>query len=217
MRRNAGTFLAGKITADPRLASARTYTLAQIGSPLSLPLPVASSQTWYVPTQTTTLHVTAKASVPVMFDYQPASNDPDLASTSSGDDAAATLQAGFVTPGAWNAYPSQIAAGGYPAKGGTAGTVTMAVSAVTQAFDRTVTSAPGDFWLGALVTPAPWHPFVIVPGQTRTIEVTIRPSGRPGTVVRGYLYLDDYMDAGMVEAGSEITAIPYAYTIGRRA
>jgi hypothetical protein len=29
--------------------------------------------------------------------------------------------------------------------------------------------------------------------------------------------LDDYMDAGMVEAGSEVTAIPYAYTIGRSA
>jgi hypothetical protein len=32
--------------------------------------------------------------------------------------------------------------------------------------------------------------------------------------VRGHLYLDDYRDAGMAEAGSEITAIPYADTIG---
>jgi hypothetical protein len=199
---------------DPRLTSSRTYTLAGIGSPLKLPLMIASSQTWYVPTQTTTLHVTAKASVPVMFDYQPASDDPDLESTSSGDDAAATLEAPFITPGAWNAYPSEIAAGGYPAKGGKAGTVTMTITAVTQAFDPTIKSGPGDFWLGALTSPPPWHPFVIAAGQTRAIDVTIKPSGKAGTVVRGYLYIDDYMNAGQVESGSEITAIPYAYTIG---
>ena len=38
----------------------------------------------------------------------------------------------------WYAYPSEIAADGYP------------VTAVAQAFDTTITSAPGDFWLTAL-------------------------------------------------------------------
>jgi hypothetical protein len=198
---------------DPRLSSTRTYTLAGI-SPLRLPLPEAASDQWTVPTQTTTLRVTAKASLPVMFDYEPAAGDPDLVSTSSGDDAVGTLSASFITTGIWYAYPSEIAADGYPAKGGKAGTVSMTVTAVTQAFDTTITSGPGDAWLGALNPSVSSNPFVITPGQTRTIDVTIKPSGKAGTVVRGDLYVDDSTDAGAVQSGSEIAEIPYTYKIG---
>ncbi len=46
--------------------------------------------------------------------------------------------------------------------------------------------------------------------------MTIRPTGRPGTVVRGYLYVDDSVPGvppyGQA-TGNELVAIPYAYTI----
>jgi hypothetical protein len=198
---------------DPRLTASRTYTLFDI-SPLRLPLPDGSDNNWLVPTQTTTLRVTAKASLPVMFDYQPTMSDPDLVSTSSGDDAEGTLSASFITPGAWSGNPSEIVTGGYPAAGGKAGTVSMAVTAVTQAFDTTITSAPGDYWLGALYPSVTSQPFVINPGQTRTIDVTIKPKGKAGTVVRGYLYVDDSTNPGAIQSGCEIAAIPYTYKIG---
>jgi hypothetical protein len=81
-----------------------------------------------------------------------------------------------------------------------------------------MTSAPGDLWI-ASINPAAltnFAPVVIYPGQTGTIYVTITPSGMPGTVVKGTLYLDDYVSGvppyGQV-SGDELAAFPYAYTI----
>jgi hypothetical protein len=198
---------------DPRLTSTRTYTLSGI-SPLRLPLPPDSFNNWLVPAQTTILHVTARASVPVMFDYQAGAGDPDLVSASSGDDAAGTLRASFITPGSWDAYPSEIATDGYPATGAKRARVSMAVTAVARKFDRTITSGPGDFWLGALDPAVTSRPFVIKPGRTRTIRVTIKPSGRAGSVVRGDLYVDASAFTGPVNSGSQVAEIPYAYKIG---
>jgi hypothetical protein len=200
---------------DPRLSSTGTYSLAGLSAPMRLPLGEDSNEQWTVPTQATTMHVTAKASLPVTFTYGPAAGDPNLVATSSGDDAASTFSASQITPGLWNGYPSEIPGmDGYPATGGKAGTVTMAVTVGAQAFNTTITSAPGDFWQTAINTSARWEPFVITPGQTRTIDVTIRPSGKAGTVVRGDLYVDDYMSVVNAQSGSEITEIPYAYKIG---
>jgi Subtilase family len=200
---------------DPRLDGTTTYALPGIFTVLRLPLPIVASQEWTVPAQTTSLRVTAKGSVPVMFDYQPAADNPDLVSTSSGDTAVGALKASPITPGQWNAYPSEIAADGYPAKGAKAGTVAMAITAVTQTFNRAITSGVGDCWLNAISSSATTCGyFVIRPGQTRVIDVTIRPSGRAGTVVRGDLYVDDAIATAVVESGSEIAALPYAYTIG---
>lgn len=198
---------------DPRRSTASTYALADI-SPLTLPLAASASDEWTVPPQTTVLRVTARATVPVMFDYGPMEADPELAATSAGRTAAGTISASFLTPGSWNAYPAEIARGGFPAGGGKAGTVSMTVTAVTQAFDTTISSAIGDYWLSALDPSVTSQPFVIGPGQTRTIEVTVKPAGKTGTVVRGELYLDDDAQAGVVASGSEVAAIPYAYTIG---
>jgi hypothetical protein len=161
--------------------------------------------------------VTAKASLPVTFTYMPATGDPELVATSSGDRAASTFSASPITPGMWSGYPSEIpAADGYPAKGGKAGTVTMTITAVTQKFDTTITSGPGDFWLTYVRQSARWEPFVVNPGRTRTIDVTIRPSGKAGTVIRGDLYVDEYTSAGtqVTSGGSEVAELPYAYKIG---
>ena len=59
--------------------------------------------------------------------------------------------------------------------------------------------------------PRPTGPITLNPGQTGTITVTITPSGAPGTVVNGTLYIDDF-DFFTVD-GDELVALPYTYTI----
>ena len=59
--------------------------------------------------------------------------------------------------------------------------------------------------------PPPTGPITLNPGQTGTITVTITPSGASGTVVRGTLYIDNF--DFFTEAGDELAALPYAYTI----
>ncbi len=43
--------------------------------------------------------------------------------------------------------------------------------------------------------------------------MTITPEDTPGTVVSGTRYIDDFVSATQ-DSGSEVVAIPYAYTIG---
>ena len=119
----------------------------------------------------------------------------------------------MVTSGAWDAVPAEC--GPYPA-GALAGTVSMSMSATAKAFDPAITAASGDFWQQAVSPSASFSPLVLNPGQTGTINVTITPAGPAGTVVSGDLYVDDF--AGDIppygqEAGDELAAIPYTYTI----
>jgi len=120
-----------------------------------------------------------------------------------------------VTPGLWYAVPSE--AGPHPAGGAPAATATLTMSAATQAFDSSVSSPPGDFWqLGtaAFAASAGYNLFTVTPGQARTIPVTITPSGPAGTVVRGTLYVDDFVDSMQFLSGGQLMALPYAYMIG---
>jgi hypothetical protein len=59
--------------------------------------------------------------------------------------------------------------------------------------------------------------FVVNPGQTRTITVTITPAGPAGNTVSGNLYVDDLAPSippyGQV-GGSEVAVLPYHYRIG---
>jgi hypothetical protein len=91
------------------------------------------------------------------------------------------------------------------------------LNAVTKAFDPAVTSAPGDFWQLAVNPSAVFAPVTINPGQTVTINVTITPSANSGSVVSGYLYVDDVAGPlapyGQI-SGDELAAIPYEYTVG---
>jgi hypothetical protein len=94
----------------------------------------------------------------------------------------------------------------------------MSLTATTREFDPAVTAATGDLWLAA-VNPSSgdsFSPVIIRPGQTVTIPVTITPSGAPGTVVSGDLYVDDAVGDlppyGQV-SGDELAALPYKYTI----
>ena len=108
----------------------------------------------------------------------------------------------YWTTGEHRAYPQEVApAGGFPVKGGMAGTVSMTATVVAQTFNTSITSGPGDFWISTLNN--------LTPGT-----FIIKPSGKAGTVVRGELYVDNWVEAGFVYSGSEITEIPYTDKIG---
>src|SRR5262249_31222844 len=66
---------------DPRLAKTTTLDLdSEFGQTFLLPVEGVEPE-WLVPTQTSSVRVTAKATLPIEFDYGPIQGDPDLLST----------------------------------------------------------------------------------------------------------------------------------------
>ena len=63
--------------------------------------------------------------------------------------------------------------------------------------------------MASLAKSASYNLFTVNPGQTRTLTLTIRPSGKAGTVVRGVLYVDDFVDSLQFLSGTQLVAIPY--------
>ena len=71
---------------------------------------------------------------------------------------------------------------------------------------------------------APFTPYVVNPGQSVSIPVTITPAGKSGSAVTGTLYVaDSSFTSGTVTyngypgtfaEGSDVAAFPYSYTIG---
>ena len=207
---------------DPRLARYVTYRL-QPQAPVTVQLPLtaqASPPEWIVPAVTRGVWVTATSAspaVPVMFDSGPYPGDPDRAS-GTGNPASAAYPAGRqvteVTPGLWYAVPSEV--GPYPAASAPATAVTVAMSAVTEQFDTAAAPATGDFWrfgVAPLAASASYRLFVINPGQTRSIALTIRPTARRHRVVRGLLYIDAFAESLRFISGSELVRLHYAYRV----
>jgi hypothetical protein len=207
---------------DGRLQQSENVSLAPLDetSGLTLPLVVNLPQ-WIVPSETSSVSVAATSSLPTMFDFGPDSGDPDLASSASGSgplctttpSAAYTPSGGAVATGVWFAGPDEC--GPYPAPA-PAGTVSVAMTAQTKAFDPALTSSTGDFWQAAVNPETTYELLVVQPGQTATINVTITPAGTSGTVVKGTLYVDTLQgDIPPYEqtSGNELAALPYEYTI----
>ena len=119
-----------------------------------------------------------------------------------------------MTAGLWEAGPTEC---GPYSQAAPAGTATISMSAVTKAFDTSVSTPQGDLWQLSTNPSAAFSPITIDPGQSATINVTITPTGAAGSVVSGHLYVDDTASAvpayGQL-AGDELSAIPYEYTIG---
>jgi hypothetical protein len=205
---------------DPRLTSLEPYLLQPQDQVTGLTLPIPSTVNppdWIVPTMTHSVSASASSLVPIMFDFSPSPGDPDEAS-SSGLTASASFPSGSaltpVTQGLWFTVPSEV--GPYQAGGATAATVTTSMSALTQQFDTSATPATGDFWrfaVAPLAASASYNLFVVNPGQTRTINLTVKPSATSGTVVSGILYIDDFVDSLQFLSGSQLEALPYAYTV----
>ncbi|HEY2577774.1 MAG TPA: S8 family serine peptidase [Streptosporangiaceae bacterium] len=200
---------------DPRLNSYTTLALAPFSqaSGLSLPLTVGSPQ-WFMPTQATAVSVAATASLPVEFDYGANQGDPDLVSSIGTNPTGHYVSpVGNLNNGFWFATPSEI--GPYPS-GAPAGTVSMSMSATAKAFDPAVTSGTGDLELASVNPATTFSPIVINPGQSAVVNVTITPSGASGSVVKGTLYVDDFMTnvPPYGQQGSdELTGLQYTYSI----
>jgi hypothetical protein len=209
---------------DPRLVTMQSYALQpqSKAADVKLPLTAASDPPeWIVPTMTQSVAASATSAspaAPVMFDFGPFPGDPDEAS-STGTTASAFYPLGKavtpVTQGLWFTMPSQV--GPFPAGGSKGTTVTTSMSVTTQAFDTHMASNTGDFWkfgISTLASAAKYNLFVVKPGQTRSITLTVKPEGAPGTVVKGMLYIDDFVDSLQFLSGSQLVALPYQYTIG---
>jgi hypothetical protein len=207
---------------DPRLNATASVALAPLDEATGVTLPLTGEPPFYlVPTQTSSVSVTATASLPIMFDYNADSGDPDLASAASGAGALCTTTpsssytpaGGSVTAGGWFVTPDECGPYAAPAPAGTASVV---MTAETKMFDPAVTSDVGDFWQASVNPAASVGLLVIQPGHTATIEVTITPAGPSGTVVSGQLYVDELVADVPPYAqlsGDELAALPYTYTI----
>jgi hypothetical protein len=206
---------------DPRLTTLRSYSLQPQDRVAGVKVPTSATVNppeWIVPTMTHSVSASASSSVPVMFDFGPFPGDPDEASSLGSVASASYPLARAVTPvtqGLWFAMPSQV--GPYAADGTASTTVTSSMTAVTQEFDTSASPANGDFWrfaVSSLAGQASYNLFIVNPGQTRTIDLTVKPSAPPGTVIRGMLYIDDFVDSLQFLSGSQLVALPYAYTVG---
>jgi hypothetical protein len=202
---------------DPRLARTTTFDLdSDTGQTFLLPL--TDGPQWLVPTHVSSARITARATLPLVFDWGPAQGDPDLfagslAAPQKRVAASFTPSGGQLQPGLWIASPDEL--GPFP-KGAAAGRVTLEMAVRTRAFDSAMTPGTGDLWRLARNVDAPIIPQNIAVGATRTITVTLRPNAPAGTVVRGDLYIDDYLSAvppSGAASGNELIAIPYSYTV----
>jgi hypothetical protein len=206
---------------DPRLNTYTSLTLAPLtGSTFTLP--ITGEPEWIVPTETSGITVTQKSTVPAMFDFGPWVSDPDLWSTGTTPGSLCSTtevgnlypSGGVIAAGGWYAGPSEC--GPYPAAA-PSGTATVTATITTKAFDPAVTSTTGDDWSAAYTGQIATGAYVIAPGASATLPVTITPSAPAGTVVSGTLYVDDLLAAIPPYSqftGDEVAALPYEYTVG---
>jgi hypothetical protein len=205
---------------DARLNRKTTINLANLNPPPSsagYPMPlVGNPPQWLVPTQTSSVKITAAGSLPIMFDYGPGNGDPDLVGVSAKNNTASgsyTPTGGTVQQGVWLAVPSELGPYSGPAP---AGLVNVNAAVTTKAFDTSITSPGGDLWQLAVDANAPFEAFVVPPGTTVTVSLTLVPAGASGTKISGTLYLDALENGVPPYAeptGDEVAAIPYSYTI----
>jgi Peptidase inhibitor I9 len=207
---------------DGRLNQSTTYNLpSQTSSTVEVPI-TGTPPEYFVPSHTTSVTATASASKPIYFDYWAYFGDPDLFSSVTGDNASGTLNSRSVTNGLWIVSPFQQGPDGKKALPPVETATSM--TATTQAFDPGVSSPTGDLWEQSLNPATVINPYVVDPGQTVSIPVTITPNGSAGSTVSGKIFLDDVsLAAGDVTwaleslapapEASDVAAFSYKYTI----
>ncbi|HXB48086.1 MAG TPA: S8 family serine peptidase [Streptosporangiaceae bacterium] len=206
---------------DARLNNQVTTPLAaQSTSTLTLPNLNGTVPTYLVPSQTTALSSTVSSRAPLFYDFTYNFGDPDVIST-VGKTATASLSSASIADGDWTITPFLVGpTGKKPAKAVTART---SMTATTAAFDPAVSSPTGDLWLGSVNASNGFTPYVVNPGQSVTIPVTITPEGASGSTVTGTLYLNDASVVPSIVTfnalstngpeGSEVAAFNYSYTV----
>jgi hypothetical protein len=207
--------------ADARTTSQVTVPLAaQTTSSVVLPNIFGQVPVYVVPSHTTAIKTTVTASAPQFFDVAYPFGDPDLISM-TGKTSTRSFSAAEVPAGEWTVTPFLAGpTGKNPANNVTA---SVSMTATTAGFDPTVSSPTGDLWLDSTNASAGMAPFVVNPGQSIEIPVTITPHGASGTTVSGTIYIADSSFisgavtfnglGGVFGEGSDVAALPYTYTI----
>lgn len=207
---------------DAWLATQTKVALAaQTVGALTIPTYSTTLPTYLIPSHTTAITATASSGRPLYFDLSWPFGDPDLISQ-PGTTATTTYTAPAVPDGDWIVTP--FLGGPFDGKAPATVRAVVAMTAQTAAFDPSVSTPGGDLWLASIGPAAHVTPYVVDPGQSVTIPVTITPTGRPGTVVRGSLYLDgtslitgvatDLLYSGNYAEASDLAAFSYSYTVG---
>jgi hypothetical protein len=214
---------------DARTSGLTNLKLAGIAPTQNVALPFpggTATPAWLVPSETVGATVVANATLPVTFDYGPYAGDPDLPPLVSGKTAIGATTGNPLPSGGWAADPAEIGPTG--PNGWPAGTASFNFYALTKGFDSAVSSPATDLWATS-VTPATSFSIVTVnPGQTVNIPVTITPSGKPGSVVSGTAFVDQFLATTTAETNAinftdtanyqpnadELVALPYSYRIG---
>jgi hypothetical protein len=206
---NTGT-AQGSYYVDARTATWTDTQLVPNASAANVPLEPSASLGYLVPPDTSEVTGIASGSVPVSADLAANTGEPEhLGSPGPGNIAVATDRAPALSQGLWLLEADPIG----PFDAPNPGTVNFAAVVHTQAFNPDVRSATGDYWLGGVLDQPPaFHPVTVEPGNTGNITVTFTPTAPKGTVVTGWLYVDDTTLSN--NAGDELAYLPYSYTVG---
>ena len=217
------------VAPDARLDATTTLTLPDFADAAPTQRLPDASNTYFVPTDTTSMTFTVSATVEATFDVNSYAGDPDLSPTSqlpyltgsvTPTDATLTYAPpDDVAAGMWGLTQAEV--GPYPATGEPAATETTSASVVTQEFDPAVTSTVPDT-VKVLSTGGSVDPASIAPGSELTIPITITPTAAAGTTVSGVLDLvgfttGTFFGSTIVEEPSFVSvlaAIPYEYKVG---
>jgi hypothetical protein len=170
----------------------------------------AQGATYLVPPSTTSLEAHGTGSSNIAIDLGGPYGGPEYQGDARSTTAkvVATAPDGF-TPGRWSAQVTP--SGQFHATTPITGSST--VTAVTSSFDTAIASDTGDLWRFSVDKDAPAFKPVEVPSfGTKTITARITPNRPKGTVVTGVLYVNSYQIYD--DAGSDVIALPYEYTVG---
>jgi hypothetical protein len=211
------------VQVDPRTSKLQTLQLVSPFGPQSFRLPAHGAPTFLVPPSTRSLTAVAVSDVPAIIELTPGLQGIDVVGNLKAAQRGSTISVatvkerrGTVSTGIW--YTDVEEVGAVSAAGAPTADSTVSLSARTPGFDSDVTSSTGDFWsvvtdpnadIGSAVT--------IQPGETRTITVTITPSGKKGTKVSGVLNIytpPSFAYATFNTTGDVLAQIPYSYTVG---
>ncbi|MDN3027584.1 S8 family serine peptidase [Streptomyces sp. S.PB5] len=192
---------------DPRLAASADVVLPEPDGKTTVPVGGYNTY-WWVPTHTTALRATVTADIPVDASLRPWNGEPEVLGAPGPDGSrVATATADQLASGVW--YVGVSAPGPFKDSTAPAGTAKVTVTATTQPIDPAAHASTGSFWDFT----ADYTPLSVAAGKTGTMTLTLAPTAPVGTVVHGILYVgnDTAMGSGN---GSEITGIPYTYTVG---
>jgi hypothetical protein len=221
---------------DARTSGLQTQQLTPQGASGTLDLPLTPTSTvpaYLVPPGTTSLSLAAASTTPAQVELTSTGGGIDVFGDLKDAQAGSTVSVakvserhGTVGTGYWGTFVQQI--GPFGDEGAPTGTSMLTASVTTPGFDPALTSSTGDPYRAGVDATAPTgQPTVIAPGQSKTITVTIKPSGKKGTRVSGTLNLVTTPQVGVGTftvplagggafntTGDLLAQIPYSYTIG---